>query len=422
MAKQSKRDAVKYVRSSIALTELEASMIESVWVEMSAALNLNKPGYQDPREWIVKWLAEKNLVFNHKTRSYRRDSEELSSLFVSNDMVIEASRAGIIRDHILRALENYEITALKKAKDVVVEKVAFDGRLRTEEWESLCVALTGGVDKLHIAVLQHFMWQVKMKLCGKYDKVVYHMMPVLVGRIQGKGKTTAIGRLVAPVSDVANDGGRFSMYSDSREAFNLAESFVIVFDEMQKADRADIEAIKNGITSSKVSYRVLGHNRQITAHNAHTAIGSSNQPLNKIVRDTSGARRFWQLDADHLDWNLLDKVDFNELWKSIDVELSSPILPFIKDIEKVQNETIRNKSQVELWLEDSGLDKSEKTTLGDELYRSFVRFVEYANAGHPLSRNSFYDELEAIGYAKIKKKDGQHFMAAISNVQFSSVG
>ncbi len=205
-------------------------------------------------------------------------------------------------------------------------------------------------------VIKHFIWQTKRKLLGL--KPEHHMMPVLYGKT-GSGKTVAINNLLKPLSGVVTTGD-FGMLSDSREKFRLTENYVVFLDEMAKAGKADVESIKNSITSARIDYRILGHSREIKGVNNATFIGATNQELSIVINDPTSVRRFYEIKTlDKLDWETINSLDYLSMWKSVDPYSICPISEYLEEI-KAKQEDMRSKDPVELFIQEKGIRSSFK--------------------------------------------------------------
>ena len=220
-------------------------------------------------------------------------------------------------------------------------------------------ALTGKIDDIDVKVIKHFLWQIKRKMFRK--EVTYHMMPVLVGPT-GCGKSVSISKLLDPIEPVVYADGDFKKLVDTREAFNLVENYIYFIDEMSKANYADVETIKNKITSKMIQYRILGTNNKFTGLNNATFIGCSNSNLDEIIKDSTSARRFYQINTkSKIDWDTINSIDFLELWRGIDEGQQSPYI--FEDLEEISNrqEHIRHKAPAELFIKETySLEKGLK--------------------------------------------------------------
>lgn len=187
-------------------------------------------------------------------------------------------------------------------------------------------AVTGKADPIDIKVMQHFIWQVKRKALG--GSTDYEMMPVLVGP-QGSGKTRAVSALLRPVAPVAIDMN-LSEATDERKTFFYDMFLVVVMDELAKGgEKLAVDALKKIISSKHVSARRLYSNSPHTVTQRATFIGSSNFNIGEAIWDSSGMRRFYQIDAlaTRLDWDVINSIDYFEMWRlSVDENQASPIM------------------------------------------------------------------------------------------------
>jgi predicted P-loop ATPase len=196
-------------------------------------------------------------------------------------------------------------------------------------------AVTGHHSDLDIAVLKHFVWQVKRKL---YEaEVEHHLMPIFCGSQQGTGKSVAVRKLLRPIQQFKDEPTNLAIVGDERQAFRFARSFVLFFDEMAKATKADMESFKNIITQPRASWRSLGSNRRRVETNRATCIGTSNYPLASIIVDPTGSRRFYELPcSDRMDWSAINAIDYTRLWQSVDENGPAPITPVLNDLRAWQ--------------------------------------------------------------------------------------
>src|SRR5690606_37038098 len=144
-------------------------------------------------------------------------------------------------------------------------------------------------------------------------------------------------RLLRPVEEVMEAPGDISFVADERQAHRLANNFVVFVDEMGKADRTDVDCLKNKITSVSVTWRVLGLNRTVTQPNRATFIGASNRSLTEIIWDPAGLRRFFQIDClDTLDWEAVNGVDMLSVWRCVSKDDPCPLAPVLDDVRARQ--------------------------------------------------------------------------------------
>ena len=212
------------------------------------------------------------------------------------------------------------------------------------------------------ATVRKFMWQTKRKMMGL--PISNHLMLVWTGP-QGNGKTTLTERLLEPIKGCERRVN-FAEITDGRN-MEMWSTYVLFADEMEKAAKADIEAIKNVITATTLSRRILGTGAMAQISQNATFIGATNGTLGSNIRDTTGLRRFAPIPTlgkpgrvaragRTVDWVVINDIDFAALWRSVQIHDSDPMLAHTDELEKLQEEE-REKSPAEIWLE--GLDLQE---------------------------------------------------------------
>lgn len=258
----------------------------------------------------------------------------------------------------------------------------------SDEWTALVAAIvdTEAVSPGYaIATIQKFMWQVKRKM--KDLPVTAHLMPVFCGE-QGNGKSTFVCRMLEPLHGI-DRMVNFGEITDGRN-IQLFDAFVLFTDEMEKAAKADIEAIKNVITATKLSRRIFHSNFMATLRQNATLIGATNGTLGSNIRDTTGLRRFAPIPTLRnpfkpgrpVDWERINGIDFAALWRSVQINDPDPMLAHMDELTRLQEEE-RERSPVELWLE--GLDlqtisewdcEKDGTIKADKLFAMFRDFEQ----------------------------------------------
>lgn len=259
-----------------------------------------------------------------------------------------------------------------------------------------------------VAVLQHFIWQVKRKLNDL--PVTYHMMPVVWGTKQGTGKTTAIQKLLQPLSSNVNGPGlvytglSFENLGDDRYFRVFAKYPVIFLDEMPRAAKADIDKIKMCITQSHLSARILGTHTYVTHANKATLIGATNNTPDTLIQDKTGGRRFYYIGADpnfKYNWEVLRSLNFLEIWKGVDEGREEPyIIQYAEEIDREQ-EQHRHIDPLEAFVEEFEVKPSDHTVKDAEtvqladLYKKFKSYCEdELGVEHVITRQSFKEQLK----------------------------
>lgn len=271
--------------------------------------------------------------------------QKIYGIFRDMNMTLEINAIKFALDSEL----NYRKTVLHNA---MLESIKFDGNERSEEWSAMAnyfFDMSDQSEEYVIGVLKKFIHQVKTKL--NFKNVDNHLMPVLFGS-QKVGKSYFIENLIcAPLTQMIKKTD-FSTITDARNG-ELWKAPIILLDEMQHVGRADIDAIKNKITTSTVDFRPMGTNKMTSTTNCATFIGSANADnLNKLVKDTTGNRRFAPLRYRKTKPDVETVFDFIGLWKSIDPKVDpSNDNEFMRMLEGVQSEH-RYFTNVASWFEE----------------------------------------------------------------------
>ena len=166
-------------------------------------------------------------------------------------------------------------------------------------------------------------WQVKRKLFFSSDPVSDHRMLVITGR-QGSGKSRLVSSLLDALPDRYYVQKDLTFLSDKFQHQLLQEHYVFWIEELAGAQRADIERLKDAITSDQITARVMRSARAHKAPNIASFIATSNKPLSTMIVDPTGYRRFFEIDtrACHkYDWDLVNSLDFEAFWTDINENL-----------------------------------------------------------------------------------------------------
>lgn len=204
-----------------------------------------------------------------------------------------------------------------------------------------------------IAVLKKFMWQVKRKL--RHMKVTDHLMPVLLGP-QGVGKSSFVNAMLGMVRDITV-GVDFKALEEERN-IDIWDSYVMFLDEMGFASKANVDTIKNVITTEFLNRRPMRSNSSVKVRQNATFIGCSNKELGQLIKDPTGIRRFVGLRfrnkpepgaVNTVDWDTINETDWKLLWQSVDRNGPDPMEPF-KELLAAKQEEDREEGRVELWV------------------------------------------------------------------------
>lgn len=268
-----------------------------------------------------------------------------------------------IADALDKWLSRAKHARLEAAFAAVVAPVPVDAEA---EWERLADAMadTGAVSARYVAsVIKAGIWQVKRKLADDPALPVYdNVMPVFTGP-QGSGKSNLCRLLFGPVSDLVA-ATNFAEITDGRN-LDLWTYPVIFLDEMEAADRSDVEAIKNAITRNTKSGRLLHTNSTATVRVRSTFWGCTNGTLSDKIADSTGLRRFAPIPVKHapkaeniaaglpvVDWDVINGLDYVKLWQSVDHRAEHPLRVDAEASSEWSRicESERQQDSVEAWL------------------------------------------------------------------------
>lgn len=290
---------------------------------------------------------------------------------------------------------NKYITTQKDARIAeVVSKVIVPAVPAGSDWEALATAIvdTHQVSVAYaVAVLKATIWQVKRKLVADPAyPVTDHLMVILTGP-QRAGKSTMARSFFSPIGDLMYCGD-FAQITD-KSNFEIWRYPVIFCDEMERAERSDIEAVKNAITSQTRTGRTLYSNNTSTRLNDATFFGATNGTLGEKIVDTTGLRRFAPIPVKSpptdenkaaglpvVDWSAVDAVDYMRLWQSVDYMAAHPLQSDADALAewKALIEGERAQDSVEAWLRQFEPETGEtaRSWQGKDLYPRYKRYCE----------------------------------------------
>ncbi|WP_407523773.1 VapE domain-containing protein [Methylobacterium oryzisoli] len=266
------------------------------------------------------------------------------------DLVLAARDLGLkvgadILRHVVRTLQEEAKTRRRAAVlHPLMQPLTSDEQIRAEQmWRDLVAAAFDMPADLAIALLKHFIHQVKSK--PLYREIHHHMMPIIVSPHQDAGKTTFVRRLVQPLDDLVSGAALLSDLSDKR-CQKLLSYPVFVIDDCEQIKGQQIPILKALLTAEEVERRNLGTSFTETVSQLATMIATANQPVSELIKDPSGHHRFPQMtfridpnSPDHAAaWEVINATNFHLLWRSVDVFEPSPVLHHLPAQRELQAE------------------------------------------------------------------------------------
>lgn len=384
-------------------------------------------------QWVYKFIEKNNIKTSYNQKvSFNGEIISISALIRKAEIQWDSENRKSKGNIIKYVFEEWEE---KSKKDILARtKKIFEFKDRglkdknNDELSKFTEALVGKKCNMflqHRAVLEHFVWQVKRKLFGL--PVVHHMCPILVGA-QGSGKTVAIENLISPLKHLSMEGNLGTFVRES-ERFVFGTYYIVKLDEFAKGTKADLESMKNVMTSADVNFRTFYTQKMAYMPNVSTFIGASNRSVAEIFNDQTGNRRFYEIPClKKVDWEIIggltedEGLDYCNIWQSVDENSESPILPFIDDINNYQEES-RSKSLVEQWLDYEALVPNTEDFVKIEpvkkLHLDFMNWLKLQNCNYMYTAAIFGKELSRH-LKNRKRNDGSYY--EIKDKNFKSSG
>lgn len=401
------KNAVRWSENDL-MTKIENARKYAQGQKGSAVVRLNNQ--HTPESIFQTWIEDNGVVYRYNGQLIL-NGEEVTPVHLASRCFLDLMQIGIkfSRQLVAMLVDLWIDSQPKYYIEAIKERVAFKGN--NVGMEIYIKALTGETDVLDVAVMNHFIWQVKRKLLKM--PVTGHIMPVMVGE-SGSGKSTALFKLLSPLGDLIKTS-QLTTLADSREYAIFTRYYVVCFDEMAKAARADVESLKQMITSDTVNYRLLGTNSQMTGRNVSTFIGTSNNDVQDTIKDPTSARRYYQLNCqERCDWETINAINYGDLWTAVDPLQDSPLNAHSSSVLNAQ-EAIRFKTSVEEWaLERELISDDDGRLTNDELYNNYKAFMDYQNMGNrAVGVRQFGRELAGMGLKPFRQKDARGWMCKL---------
>jgi hypothetical protein len=321
----------------------------------------------NPRIFLKAWLHDKGYqpltgrAFKLQDGSTTSSTDLFATIWLDYMEQLRAYHAStpgprpkpFLERDLCKALDEYLLTAAQARIKATIERLRCTGE-NLSELEKLARALNPLADQVDKNALAHHIWQIKRKLQNRTVKD--HLMVVFVGP-QGGGKSVAISKLHAPIEDLTL-WSSLDQIADSRSQLGLEEYFAIVCDEMQGADRADINALKRIITESKTGARPMGTNKLASGKQNATLIGASNRAIDEIIYDPTGNRRFYQINvSEKANWEVINEIDFDAAFRGVNEDDENGYAARSAPEIREKQSQYATKDDIELFVGDHELSK-----------------------------------------------------------------
>ncbi len=277
--------------------------------EVSTLMNAQK--------YVAKWFSISGI----NALKAKNDPNTYKKMFVEYHEQARAAKAMgtlkgpvLLKDELQYAYELFIQEAFIQEREKQLDTFHCQGE-NLEPLRQWLSAMATSPEGLDVNVMAHWLWQVKRRAYGK--SVIHHIMPILYGP-QGSGKSMGINALIGPLK-----AHLLSVKIDHLESEKnmpaFSDNLIIFFDEMMKIARTDVEVLKHQISTDINTYRPLYTNTNVTVKQNCSFIGATNKPLNELMNDTTGNRRFHEIKTPvRCNWELVKQIDYISLWKGID--------------------------------------------------------------------------------------------------------
>jgi hypothetical protein len=345
----------------------------------------------DPRKYVSWWLSIKKINIDERGGLCSTDKRSYFDLF--DTMVLDYYEQiddfnkssdkkvrGAPETNLRKALDETISIKMMERRAEISESLKFTGTENLIPLEQFVLAATGKIEKKVVGVLAHFIWQIKRRLADK--EIVYHIMPILVGA-QGGGKSLALHKLFKPLINLTLEL-TLTEVTDARFYFALNQNFVAVLDEMAGAKKTEVENLKKQISATYNDVRKLNTNIVTKIKQNASFIGSSNRAVNEIIFDPTGARRFYEVKTlDLLNWDLINSIDYTELFKGINEHLERGYIEAVLAEVKEDQKELVGIDELDSFIEGHQITPGTKEIAAHVIYDAYKTWAEINGIKNP---------------------------------------
>lgn len=348
------------------------------------------------QEFVGAWCG-KNGIGLTLDRQLTMAGDDDDDSVVFNRLLLKGGETGVFRnkDQLKAAWMVWKAEEEKARKSEFIGRIAFDPLLDGSVWDTLIEALVRedhqdpdhtDYRRLCKVILQAAIWRIKNKVSGRPTK--QHIMPYLRGP-QGSGKSTILQWLFEPVADAVS-WATFELFDHDEKQNLLRSSPIIVFDEMAKAEKTDQAKLKNLMTATTTMFRRL-YGEASKGRVISTFFGCGNLDLSEILFDTTGLRRFFQIEVRKDLWKVEDRyrgIDPLSLWRSVDENAACPLENAeVLALLMTRQQDQKVVSPVEEWLAD--VVDARRYTKPTSIKELFEAYRDWADSRYPHDRRTY---------------------------------
>ncbi|MCP2080118.1 UNVERIFIED_ORG: curved DNA-binding protein CbpA [Methylorubrum zatmanii] len=377
--------------------------------------------YMRVRGWTVTAGGKLVPVAGYKSYPTYPIDEVLRDVEITEDRVLSE-----LQDHLERQTTpgGGDVTkaSLKSGLQAVISAQADEERAKTfeglmaplsaaqkdeaeEQWALLAASVFEDSPAVVIAGLKKIIDQVKRKALRM--TVGNHLTVVFYSRLGGPGKTEFFKRFTSPMEELRSGA---TLVSDVVNPSNihLFAKPIVFLDDMDKLDEKSVGTFKSVLTADYIDRRKFF--KQSMAHVRQQAVfvGTANRPINELVIDPSGHRRFLMLTFKHLDrkgqtkiWDTVGKINWELLWRSVSQDDPDPIEPVLEFMRAEDAKAANNSPAGKLtrWFRSLDLSRPEVQALakGKQIkYYTFPDLFHLYEGGIPGSSGLMRKEFDRL--------------------------
>lgn len=367
--------------------------------------------FSNPRIFVAYWAENNPKRTAADLATFQLDyAEELQKFNLSRLMAGEKTIQKPIAPRTLEyAFEEYWYSIPEKFRAVAAQAMP----CKTEDLNPLRTwlhAVTGQVLETDLQVMAHWIWLVKRNALGQ--EVVHHIVPIVIGKDQGSGKSVAVTRLISPLHRELISKFDIPQLVDERSYRLFTTKLIGNLDEMAGAAKVDVALFKGNVTSSYITYRPMRSNLIVQLRNYCSFIGSSNNTIYEMIKDTTGTRRFWAIQAQHpIPRDAINNIDYTALWAGIDEQRERGYIETVIDQLTIKQAENTLQDEVMLFFEDNGVKAPIKDAVvvnGKLLFQEYLFYARNSGLRFTVSPQVFYKKLKELGLISQKRPDANN--------------
>ena len=353
-----------------------------------------------PPQKLIAWYLNQN-GYLYKDKLWFKDGGTIpvGVLKANTRIVLCEHPYKLTRSSIDDLLKTYMYDVEKSQWDGAINAVSYDPRCSNyakeaaKTWVEAVATHHKNADKNLLAeCVLHWIWCVKRKML---ERPTQNELALWCVGTTNAGKTTALQKLVAPVSAVSSSVSLGEMTSEKGSSAYWYDNAVLVSDEAAGRD-IDFEKLKSLITSSSQTTRTYYTQESSKATVRASLCLSTNFRVGEIVPNiTKSARRWLELRVEGTcNQKSINSIDYVRMWCGVDENAESPLKGDRHKVwvEFAEANLARGSDSSLTEFFESQLVCGDQWTPFKDLYDEYVASVE----GQPLSAPKFSKNLNSF--------------------------